>query len=112
MSFFAQLSGLLSYIYLFQPEVILLDEPDSHLHPNNQRALVSLLSRLANERATQILMATHSRHVIDALRDSAKQLWVHNGELKPETEYLDVLLELVALDSAEGLLRQGVKYVL
>src|SRR5262249_54176914 len=34
-----QASQLLAYISLFRPQVLILDEPDSHLHPDNQRVL-------------------------------------------------------------------------
>ena len=38
---------ILSYIHYYSPQVIVLDEPDSHLHPNNQRLLCSLLRDVA-----------------------------------------------------------------
>ena len=31
---------ILSYIHRFSPSMVVLDEPDSHLHPNNQRLSV------------------------------------------------------------------------
>ena len=108
---FLQTVQILTYIYLFEPTIVLLDEPDSHLHPNNQRALAALLADLANEKPIQIIAATHSRHIIDTLRDSAKRLWINEGRLQPETEHLDTLVNLGALDSAEGLLTRGIKYV-
>lgn len=108
---FLQTIQILTYIYLFEPSIVLLDEPDSHLHPNNQRALAALLADLVNEKTVQIVAATHSRHIIDTLRDSANRLWIHEGRLQPDTEHLDTLINLGALDSAEGLLAKGIKYV-
>lgn len=32
---------ILAYYYLYKPSLLILDEPDSHLHPNNQRILAS-----------------------------------------------------------------------
>jgi hypothetical protein len=51
---------ILSYIHQFSPEMIVLDEPDSHLHPNNQRLLCSLLETIADERGTQVILTTVS----------------------------------------------------
>ena len=45
-----QASQILAYIALFQPQVLILDEPNSHLHPDNQRALCNLIFRLATTR--------------------------------------------------------------
>jgi energy-coupling factor transporter ATP-binding protein EcfA2 len=38
-----QASQLFAYISLFRPQVLILDEPDSHLHPDNQRILCDLM---------------------------------------------------------------------
>jgi len=108
---FLQTVQILSYIYLFEPVLTLLDEPDSHLHPNNQRALALLLDRFAEENRTQIIIATHSRHVLDQLRGRGKRVWMKQGQVQKNTEHLDLLVDLGALDSAEGLLAKGIKYV-
>jgi energy-coupling factor transporter ATP-binding protein EcfA2 len=108
---FLQTVQILSYIYLFEPVLTLLDEPDSHLHPNNQRALAGLLDRFAEEGRTQIIIATHSRHVLDQLRGRGKRVWMKQGQAQNNTEHLDLLVDLGALDSAEGLLAKGIKYV-
>jgi energy-coupling factor transporter ATP-binding protein EcfA2 len=94
---------ILSYIHLFEPSIVVLDEPDSHLHPNNQRLLCSLLRRVAEERGTQVLLTTHSRHVVDALGSATAILWVRNGQVDiadPDDE-IGILLELGALDVKE-----------
>ena len=106
-----QASQILAYIFLFQPQVLVLDEPDSHLHPDNQRILCDLVSRLATERGFQVLISTHSRHVLDALRSRSKIIWMSKGEVveQPDINTTAVLLDLGALDSidyfADGQLR-------
>jgi hypothetical protein len=80
-----QATQILSYIHRFTPSIIVLDEPDSHLHPNNQRLLCSLLRKVAEERGTQVLLTTHSRHVVDALSGTAHLLWVRNGAVEVAT---------------------------
>jgi predicted ATP-dependent endonuclease of OLD family len=58
---FLQAIQILAYLHLFSPKLIVLDEPDSHLHPNNQGLLCSLLRMIALEREVQVIMTTHSR---------------------------------------------------
>jgi energy-coupling factor transporter ATP-binding protein EcfA2 len=94
---------ILAYLHLFSPKLIILDEPDSHLHPNNQRLLCSLLSNVALERGVQVLITTHSRHVLDTLYADAKMLWVQNGTVVEAAaeDQVEILLELGALDIKE-----------
>ena len=94
---------ILSYIHYFGPEVIVLDEPDSHLHPNNQRLLCALLRDVAHTRNVQVILSTHSRHILDALNQSASFLWVRRGvaERTEDGADLALLLDLGALDVKE-----------
>jgi energy-coupling factor transporter ATP-binding protein EcfA2 len=98
-----QAAQILSYIHHFAPSMVVLDEPDSHLHPNNQRLLCGLLRRLSNEQSTQILLTTHSRHVVDALENSASFLWVRNGtiDIASADDELAILIDIGALDIKE-----------
>ena len=82
-----QATQILSYIHRFEPSIVVLDEPDSHLHPNNQRLLCSLLRRVAEEQGTQVLLTTHSRHVVDAIGSSCGFLWVRNGSVAGLTHH-------------------------
>ncbi len=94
---------ILSYIHCFRPNVIVLDEPDSHLHPDNQRLLCSLLDMIAQTKGVQVLLSTHSRHVLDALKGIAQFLWARNGAVDIVTDgsELAVLLDIGALDVKE-----------
>ena len=96
---------ILGYVQYFHPSAIILDEPDSHLHPNNQRLLCKLLQVIAEERSTQVFLTTHSRHVVDALSGQANFLWVRNGivERVDQDHDLAVLLDIGALDVKEML---------
>lgn len=60
---FQQFLYLFGFILLRQPTVILLDEPDVHLHGTLQTALLKELDRLVGE-GKQVLFATHSRDLI------------------------------------------------
>jgi Uncharacterized conserved protein len=98
-----QASQILAYISLFRPSVLILDEPDSHLHPDNQRALCDLVFRLAPQRNFQALISTHSRHVLDAMRNRSSVIWLSRGRqvTEPDLSMTAMLLELGALDSVD-----------
>jgi len=98
-----QASQILAYITLFRPEVLILDEPDSHLHPDNQRALCDLVTTLAETRQFRPLISTHSRHMLDALRERAQIVWISAGKKVPydSVSVPSMLLELGALDTVD-----------
>jgi AAA domain, putative AbiEii toxin, Type IV TA system/AAA ATPase domain len=98
-----QASQLLAYISLFRPQVLILDEPDSHLHPDNQRVLCDLVSKLAAERGFQAIISTHSRHVLDSMRSRGRVIWLSKGAIveQPDINTTAVLLDLGALDSVD-----------
>jgi hypothetical protein len=108
-----QATQVLAYINLFKPRLLLLDEPDSHMHPNNQSAICKLLIRLARERDFQVLIATHSRHVFSALRHEVPIKWVRGGAIEADvpTETTRLLLEMGALDSLDYLGHPGLRCV-
>lgn len=56
-----QILIVLSFLYGFEPDVLLLDEPDAHLHVNLQRTLLQFLQR---QREVQMLVATHAEEFI------------------------------------------------
>ncbi|HWB02495.1 MAG TPA: ATP-binding protein [Verrucomicrobiales bacterium] len=99
---------ILAYVNLYKPNLLILDEPDAHLHPNNQRRLAQVLVELAELRNFQVILSTHSRHLLDALRDDAKVHWIRKGNRVSDEEYsdIDVLMEVGALDRGD-LLKAG-----
>jgi energy-coupling factor transporter ATP-binding protein EcfA2 len=99
---------IFSYINLYQPKVLLLDEPDAHLHPNNQRLLARILIHLVESRNLQVILCTHSRHILDALSSESKIHWIRNGKIvnEPIVNIVNVLMDLGALDEGDRL-RQG-----
>lgn len=107
---------LIAYVTAYSPKLLLLDEPDAHLHPSNQRLLCDVLRIIVSKTDTKILLATHSRHVLDALSDAveAKLFWVKAGEAEAQESWSDiaVLMDLGALDKGERLLTGNYKYLI
>lgn len=59
-------------------EKIIIENPEIHLHPKAQSALIDFLVKVANT-GVQIFIESHSDHVLNALRVATK-----NGLLEPE----------------------------
>ena len=98
-----QASQILGYVTLFKPKLLVLDEPDSHLHPDKQRLLCETICRIAATRDFQAIMSSHSRHVLDALSPLSTVLLVTKGTATPvkDIDMTSVLLEIGALDSID-----------
>lgn len=60
-----------------QGAVLLLENPEAHLHPRGQAALGTLLAKCAND-GVQIIVETHSDHVLNGIR-----LAVKNEDISP-----------------------------
>jgi predicted ATPase len=64
---FMQILQILAPIYRFCPHqatIVLLDEPDAHLHPNLQTTLANSLRKIRDELNIQIIISTHSTPII------------------------------------------------
>lgn len=101
-----------AYVILYSPKLLLLDEPDAHLHPGNQKLLVDLFFSLSETAGTQIILASHSRHVFDSVATNALGAihWLEDGELV-EDDRADValLMDLGALDNFAKLASEDAK---
>jgi AAA15 family ATPase/GTPase len=99
---------ILAYYYLYKPKLLILDEPDSHLHPNNQRVLATLLRNLNEETGCQIIISTHSRHLLEELTGHALIHWISSGKIIEDADDSErkILLDIGALDKGD-MLRGG-----
>lgn len=62
---FLQVLLLLAFMYGRQGAVLLLDEPDAHLHVILQKEVFDLLRGVAGRRRAQLVIATHSEVLLD-----------------------------------------------
>jgi ABC-type cobalamin/Fe3+-siderophores transport system ATPase subunit len=60
-----QVIQILTYLYLKQPRILLIDEPDAHLHSKLQARLGDLFRRVAKDLDAQVFLSTHSLDLID-----------------------------------------------
>lgn len=59
-------------------DIILLENPEAHIHPAGQRALGELIA-LAGAGGVQLMVETHSDHILNGIRIAVK-----NEQIKPE----------------------------
>jgi len=57
-------------------QILILDEPTSHLDLNNRVEIMNLFRRLAHEEGKAVLMATHE---LDLALQTADRVWLTNG---------------------------------
>lgn len=112
-------SGFQQFVYLFgfillrQPTVILLDEPDVHLHGSLQRALLNELRRLS-ESERQVLFATHSHDLVAQMAPEnllSLEAGVPN-RLSLAYDVFDVLDRLGSMENSQVVITQAYRRVL
>lgn len=77
-----QVVQIFAYLILFKPKLMLIDEPDAHLHPDKQERLVEALELASEEFETQIILTTHSPNIVRAASPKAKLVWMRNGTVE------------------------------
>lgn len=88
-----QVLQILTSIYRYCPSsstVVLLDEPDAHLHANMQVALFHSLQEIQKELGIQIIISTHSTAIISAASPSEIIPVSNTSHIKALTEIEEV----------------------
>ena len=95
-SMISELAPVVLYLrYLVRPnDVLIIEEPESHLHPAMQAAFARELARLVHS-GVRVMLTTHSEWILEALANL-----VRLSEL-PENERKGIAGSDVALSSAE-----------
>lgn len=115
---FLQVIQIFSYFVYFKPMLLLADEPDSHLHPDRQEKLTTVMRDASDEYETQVILTTHSPNVVRALPEDAKLLWMKGGAVAPDTDdirsqmgwgLLDKKVLILAEDKNSAMLRNLIR---
>ncbi len=86
-----QLAAIIAWL---KPGIVLLDEPDAHLHSRLQAELIDFLFALSRNYGLQIVASTHSRDLISQVPlQSIIPIDLTRNELKPITSMEHLLLE-------------------
>ncbi|WP_084705265.1 ATP-dependent nuclease [Beijerinckia mobilis] len=98
-----QIVQILSYVALFKPAFLLVDEPDNHLHPSRQVLLSRSFSQISDKYGATVIVSTHSRHMVASAPESANIVWVRDGKVESDQckDLAAVLMDLGALDQLD-----------
>ena len=100
-----QVIQIIAYACFYAPPLLLLDEPDAHLHADSQSRLYEALRGVAAETQTRILFASHSPQLIQRLMydPEAAVFWMAQGAKVPVDEAqrpaIPILMTLGALSA-------------
>ncbi|CEJ12863.1 hypothetical protein BN1110_03167 [bacterium YEK0313] len=81
---YLQLIQIFCYILLFKPKILLVDEPDIHLHPSVQEKLAQSLLQIAGAQGIKIIMTTHSPFIVRGGPAGTNVVWLADGEKKTD----------------------------
>ena len=110
---FHQILLILAFLYARPAGVILMDEPDAHLHHILQKQLNDRLRSLNKERKGQLIIATHSEVLINATApENIISFYSKPHRLETETERNGVREALKRISSLEQLDAENSKGVL
>ena len=77
---YLQLIQIFCYILLFKPKILLVDEPDIHLHPSVQEKLAESLLQIARAQGIKIIMTSHSPFIVRGAPVGTNVVWLAEGQ--------------------------------
>jgi predicted ATPase len=83
-----QVAQIFAYIIHFRPKLLLIDEPDAHLHPDKQERLIEALEQASAEFDAQVIITTHSPSIVRATSPKVKLVWLGEGQNKTDDDHL------------------------
>ena len=100
---FLQVLQLITFLVHERPGVLLVDEPDAHLHSSLQRLVVDVLRNASQELGIQILLATHSKEIVNYV-DPSELLVIDRkrSELRGLGEHQNAISVLESLGSVDS----------
>lgn len=112
---FQQVLMLLAFLHTRPGTVLLLDEPDAHLHIILQDAIYHELRTVAAQQRSQLIVATHSEVIINSVEPRELCVMLDEPRLIADTAERNTLVSSLRVLSNEDVMRalqvQGVLYV-
>ncbi len=108
-----QVIQIFAYIEYFSPKIVLLDEPDSHIHPTKQKELArELVRRVKSNPHLKVVFSTHSRYILESLENEAKVIHFQSGKALEDVKSSAILLDIGAADADYLFSKKKLKYVI
>ena len=63
-------------------EILIVENPEAHLHPSAQAAMMNFIFKSVVPKGVQVLMETHSDHIVDASLIAVRREEISNDELQ------------------------------
>jgi predicted ATPase len=103
---FVQVTQLLAFILGKRAGIVLLDEPDAHLHSSLQRVVVEVLDDISRREGFQVILATHSKEIINFV-DPTRLILVESGAdhaapVSDEVTPMAIMRSLGAIDNVDA----------
>jgi len=101
-----QVLQLVTFVVHEKPGILLVDEPDAHLHSSLQRLVVDVLRKWSRASGYQVLLATHSKEIVNHV-DADELLVVDRRQrvlrgLGEHESAISVLNSLGSVDSVDA----------
>ena len=81
---------VLALLTVEENKIIVIENPESHIHPKGQAKLGELIS-LAAQSGAQIFIETHSDHILNGIRVAVKNFHSSNGVLGISKDNVNIL---------------------
>lgn len=102
---FQQVLMLLTFLHIRPGSVLLLDEPDAHLHVILQDAIFSELKAVSVKQHSQLIVATHSEVIINSVEPSELMIMLNQPRMVASTEERNTLIRSLAVLSNDDIMK-------
>ncbi|MBI3795528.1 MAG: AAA family ATPase [Deltaproteobacteria bacterium] len=101
---FQQVLMLLTFLNTHPASVLLLDEPDAHLHVILQDAIYGELRAVAAKQQSQLIIATHSEVIINSVEPRELCVMLHQPRMLADSEDRERLIKSLGALSNEDIM--------
>ena len=100
---FQQIVQIFATLLAQRGSVVLVDEPDAHLHANVQMQFLDECRKLAEQGGVQVVLATHSPHLIGGAPSGSLRAMIGGRavDFAHRPEHMELLTQLGAFDRME-----------
>jgi len=109
---FLQFLLLSAFLYVHEDSILLIDEPDSHMHVRLQQGMYDWLQKTASENRVQLLISTHSEVIINSTDLGYIYTFFGNVPNRIQGERQQIINALKKISAVDILNAQDKKFIL